>query len=194
MSELVSPDSQMDSQIISYGKKLLLDDNNILKKRLTFKLNHDQIMDGSTGLKPTGIYCLKIVENVIDYVFSKLGINLEILQYSIKTKNNPEKYEMDWHVDDYQLINKNSKEQLDGNYQSISNNETLYTPNTAPKYSVIYFHSESNNDFTDGTLEFVDNTIIKPEKGLAVFFDSKEVYKLNKITSGVGIYTLLKFY
>ena len=50
MSELVSPDSQMDSQIISYGKKLLLDDNNILKKRLTFKLGYFHL-HGGKGFK-----------------------------------------------------------------------------------------------------------------------------------------------
>ena len=103
---------------------------------------------------------------------------------------------MGWHIDDYTLLKNISEnqQQLKNNLLKISQNENLYTPTSAPKYSVIYYHSNYDHDFKGGTLEFVDGTIIKPEKGLVIYFDSREVHRLNVIEEGIRKITLLKFY
>jgi hypothetical protein len=71
---------------------------------------------------------------------------------------------------------------------NLSNNYVV-----EPKYSLIIFESEYNEDFTGGNFEFVNETII-PQYGKFIVFDSREVYKINDVFSGMNNYILIRFY
>ena len=87
---------------------------------------------------------------------------------------------------------KNTEKKSEG--LSISDRHTLLYYIKKPIYTLIVYDSDYGVDFTGGTLEFIDGLIIKPKKGLYVFFNSNEVHRVNRILSGSRINYLVKFY
>lgn len=172
---------EYESYLQLYGKKLLLNNNNIKNKR------------------KTGI--------IKDYVNFNIDILKEILdecnlfdindyQYSIKSKQNKSNFEIKWHVHDA-CVNKTKNNQYnENNLNFISDKQILYykNPHEKPKYSLIVYESNYNKDFTGGELVFADEYIIKPKRGLYILFDSREVHKVNKVRSGIRNNILIKFY
>lgn len=151
------------------------------------------------------IYNLKN-ERIIGYIddyesfdinyFSSI-IKLDNYNYEISKKTNTEGFYMNWHLDNA-LVIKNKKnsnkspilpEQID-----ISDRHRLHYFIKKPIYTLIVYESDYLIDFTGGTLEFIDGYIVKPKKGLYIFFNSNEVHRVNKILSGSRINYLIKFY
>lgn len=67
----------------------------------------------------------------------------------------------------------------------------LFDDCAIPTYSLIWY---KNEDFIGGTLEFIDNNIIKPKKNLFIFSDSNHLHKVNKQLSGLRIVSIYKYY
>lgn len=180
---------EKDSYIQQYGK-LLLNKTNIKNSRLIFNIN-------DVNKKCDLNFSMKLFEKLTDYINSNLKIKLDEMHFKNSTRVNRKGFDMEWHIDDAQII-KNNKEKLieledNPDLINISENTLLYT-NSAPKYSLIYYESDHEIDFIGGELEFVDGLKILPKKGMAIFFDSKEVHKVNQIKSGERKNTLIKFY
>lgn len=149
------------------------------------------------------IYNLKkerIIGQIADYtnfdieLFSEI-IPLDKYDYEIIKKENSEGFYMNWHLDNA-LVVKNKKDNMENksNGISISDRHTLYYFIKKPIYTLIVYESNHETDFTGGTLEFIDGFVVKPKKGLYVFFNSNEVHRVNRILSGSRINYLVKFY
>lgn len=127
------------------------------------------------------------------FYFSKI-IPLDIYDYEIIKKDNGEGFFMNWHLDNA-LVVKNKKDMTDTSTGiSISERHTLHYFVKKPVYTLIVYESNHDEDFRGGTLEFIDGVVIKPKKGLYVFFNSNEVHRVNRILSGTRVNYLVKFY
>ena len=184
-------------------KKILEDDSNILLQRHISVINDFESFN------------LKVLNRIIDTISCKFKhINLESMHYKIISRNNTTGYSMKWHIDDGQIIdNILEKQEImnqvplqtgcehspsqykdSTNYIKISDNKSIFYKDIRPKYSLLYYESNYGNDFNGGKLEFADDTIVEPKKGMFIFFDSREVHKVSEIISGQRINTLVKFY
>ena len=124
-----------------------------------------------------------------------LDIDLEKHNIVITKKINQKGFFMKWHIDDAQLIKHKPNQIVDDKQIFIYNKHYLsYNGKNPPEYTCLIYDSVYNKDFTGGILEFADKTIVKPDKGMYVFFDSREVHKVNPIKSGIRINYLIKFY
>lgn len=113
--------------------------------------------------------------------------------YTIK-KNSTGDY-MKWHCDDATIIShKNQNIDRFVNQIKISEKKALFYPNKIPKFSLIIYGSTYGKDFQGGKIEFSDGTVIKPERNLCIFFDSREAHYVHKIKSGNRKLILMKFY
>lgn len=99
--------------------------------------------------------------------------------------------------DDYDYCIKNmiykEGEQLEWDSDARHVSENIENSVPEPKYSMIIFESDYNDDFSGGEFQFKDKTIL-PKHGKFFVYDSREVYKINKITTGVCTYILVRFY
>ena len=135
---------------------------------------------------------LENIDEVVNYILNKLNLNIE--KFTIKTckKSNTEGFFMKWHVDDAQVIKHQDNKIFDQQIR-ISNNKVLNYSENRPVFTIIVYLSNINQDFTGGEFEFV-NLKIRPVKGMFVFFDSREVHKVNKVKSGFRENYLIKLY
>ena len=120
-------------------------------------------------------------------------INLYNYNYKIIEKENYEGFFMKWHVDDAQIIKHNKNNNFTDQIK-ITDKQYLHYNKLKPSYSLIIYESDFGNDFVGGSFEFSDGTIIFPKKGMYIFFDSREVHRVNKITNGIRKNYLIKFY
>ena len=163
------------SNLENYGKELLNKNPEILAKRRIGIINNYQEFTN------------QILEEL------KL-LNMENYEIKIAKKINQKGFYMKWHIDDAQLI-KHNKENTKKNQIHVINRHYLhYNTDSIPDYTCLIYDSDYNIDFIGGTLEFADHTIIKPKRGMYVFFDSREVHKVNIIKSGIRENYLIKFY
>jgi hypothetical protein len=113
-----------------------------------------------------------------------------------------ENFELPWHLDDCALVRQsvsNREKTLDAYSNMIDiiadGKYTIYCRgNKRPKYSCIVYWNTENEDFEGGLLEFADNTIIKPEMGKYVIFDSRDVHRVRPVLSGIRKNSLFKLY
>ena len=129
-------------------------------------------------------------------LFSSI-INLNNYNYEIIKKTNVEGFYMNWHLDNALVIkNKKNKEKsiICTEQINISDRHCLHYYITKPIYTLIVYESDYMINFTGGTLEFIDGYVLRPKKGLYVFFNSNEIHKVNKILSGTRTNYLVKFY
>ena len=162
------------SKLQKYGQNLL-NDNEIIKNNRKIG-----IIDNYTKLDEDIIKNLNL-------------LNLNNFDYKIIKKENYEGFFMKWHVDDAQIIKHNK----DNNYIDqikINDKQFLHYNKLKPSYSLIIYESDFGIDFKGGSFEFSDGTLIFPKKGMYVFFDSREVHRVNKITNGIRKNYLIKFY
>ena len=124
-----------------------------------------------------------------------LNLDIDLNKYNIviTKKINQEGFFMKWHVDDAQII-KHKKEIEFDNQIKLNQKHYLNYSEMVPEYTLIIYLSTYQVDFTGGTLQFSDDTIIDPQKGMYVFFNSKEPHRLNIIRSGTRSNYLIKFY
>jgi hypothetical protein len=130
-------------------------------------------------------------------IFNKIIIeinlfNLNDVTYFVKKMVDNIDNEMSWHIDDAILMDV-TEEEIYNNIK-ISENKQLVYHNQIPIYTLIINENNYNDDFTGGELIFVDDYKYIPKQGSYILFDSCEVYKTNKITSGMKKSILIKFY
>ncbi len=167
-----------EKALLSYAKTMF-DEHDLKKERIIGKIENYQHFD------------IELFSGIIPF---------DKYDYEIIKKENVEGFYMNWHLDNA-LVVKNkrvgsnpSNGDIKSNGLAISERHTLHYFIKKPVYTLIVYESEHDIDFTGGTLEFIDGLIIKPKKGLYVFFNSSEVHRVNRILSGSRINYLVKFY
>ena len=158
------------NSLLKYGIQFLIENPNIVNERKIGTIsNYD-----------------------IDEIKKLKLIDFQNYNYKIINKIHYQNYNMDWHLDDAQIIKHSNKVYPD--QIQIANKKYINYSNEIPEYSMIIYDSEYNIDFKGGTFEFVDKTLIYPKKGLYLFFNSKEVHRVNNIIEGTRKNKLIKFY
>lgn len=119
-------------------------------------------------------------EQIENIILEKLNINLQNFTYEVVNRETKEGFKMKYHRDNYLL------RRYEDGYKFL-----LFDDCAIPTYSLIWY---KNEDFTGGSLEFIDNNLIKPKKNMFIFFDSNHLHKVNKQLSGFRIVTIYKYY
>ena len=139
-----------------------------------------------------------IVKKNLDLLFSKIynlySVNLCLFSYKIVHRKTEEGYYQNWHIDGRRVF-ENRPGMIcptDPNNQMRFVLHNIFNP--IPKYSILYYNSEYRKDFTGGTIEFINNQVIKPKKNMCVFFDSNLGHRVNLQTSGERECTLILFF
>lgn len=158
----------MQNILVNYGKTLL--PTVIDKRKFLYFDNPDEIIDNV---------------DILGISYSKYDL--------VKRFHISDDYNLNWHIDNRQLI-KHKIENNTDNLEIIYSNDKfkygLWTQTNSPKYTaVIYLTS----DFEGGEFCFVDK-IIKPKRGDVIIFDSKEVHKVNKLKYGERNCYVIKFF
>jgi hypothetical protein len=134
------------------------------------------------------------VNLIIKHIINNYNIDLSCYNTSIIYKENKENYSMKWHCDDC-FIQKNKKDYIyeNNNYCKISDKYYLVHAKPLPVYTLLIYLSDYNIDYTGGELCFTD-IIVTPNKYDVIFFDSREIHKVNLQKSGTRKNYLIKFY
>lgn len=171
----------MNQDIIQYGHTLLENHPSILKTRQTYQI------DNYNGFS----------EKLLKEILNEMNIfDFDDYQYLLKVRNHREGYCMKWHVDDACISNTCNNTYDENDFEFITHKKLLYYKDSSmkPKYTIMLYESDYNDDFTGGELEFVDGTLVYPSVGKCVLFDAREVHRMRPILSGVRTSILLKFY
>ena len=114
----------------------------------------------------------------MDTVKSKLNIDLSQYETKITDRTNTDNFKLGFHKDGYRLDEFDKKRKKSDTYKwrCISDNP--------PIFSCLTYLNDFNIDFKGGTLEFIDGQLIKPKKGLFIFFNSKDIHRVNRLISG----------
>lgn len=144
----------------------------------------------------------QIYQNILDnnldalyiYIYKICNIDLQPYNYSIIFRKTEKGYYHNWHLDGRRVF-KNRKGIV---CPSDPNNTSEYILHnileTIPKYSLLYYNSNYNIDFTGGTIEFINNKIIQPKKNLCILFDSNLGHRVNNQNSGIRECILILFF
>ena len=139
-----------------------------------------------------------IMKSDLHFLFNNIlnlfGINLYLYSYKIINRITETGYNQNWHLDGRRVF-ENRKGIIcpsdpDNNSRFVLHNIV----NNIPKYSILYYNSDYNIDFNGGTIEFINNEIIKPKKNLCILFDSNLGHRVNLQTSGLRECTLILLY
>ena len=133
-----------------------------------------------------------IKEYAIKEIHEKYGIDLSTYRSEIIERDNQVGFYLNWHVDDCS-IHKHKTTENKTNNDILNDKYALYHKKELPKYTMIIYLTSINIDFVGGEFEFVDE-LIKPKKNDVIFFDSREVHRVNKLRSGERKNILVKFY
>ena len=95
------------------------------------------------------------------------------------------------HFDDYQLIKNNPKDNFD-RFIHIKNKFYLYRITKEPIFTILFYKSTYNVDFTGGELCLVDEKII-PKRGEGFMISSKEAHHVNRHDGNREV-TVVKLY
>ena len=171
----------MDQHIVKYGQSLLETYPSILKHRRIYQIKNYH------GFS----------EKLLKEILNELNVfDFDDYQYLLKVRNHREGYSMKWHVDDACIANTCNNTFQEGDIHYITQKKVLYYKDSyvKPKYTIMLYESDYDDDFTGGELEFADGTIVHPSVGKCVLFDAREVHRLKPILSGVRKSILMKFY
>lgn len=113
-------------------------------------------------------------------ILSNLNINLNEFKFDLIERNTEQGFKMKYHRDNYMLRKFNKQ------YIFIP-----FDKEKIPKYTLIWY---LNDEFTGGSLEFLNKTIYKPSKDLFIFFDSNEIHRVNEQLSGIRHTKIYKYY
>jgi len=139
---------------------------------------------------------VKCINEIINEIINECKLFEEdAYHYKIYSRVHQKGYGMKWHVDDA-IVNTSSKTVFNIDIEDfITSKKYFHYPDAVrPKYSLLIYLSSQGTDFVGGELELVDGTIFTPQKGMYVLFDSREVHKVNQVTSGTRKSILIKFY
>jgi hypothetical protein len=192
--------------LYEYGKKILDEDNNIIKNRkiiniYDLKFYRDlevYIKNNDTNLVED--YVKKNIFDLLDLL--DLIKNKDIINPDItivkRFYNENDNYYMGWHFDDRQFIVqkiKNKDKLHDLEIINITNLKiyALYNKNKLPIFTVIIYFDSYNIDFTGGEVEFINFKYL-PLKGDLLFFDSRDLHKVNKLNKGIRKCIVIKIY
>lgn len=133
-------------------------------------------------------------KDLIEEAIKRLPLQLRLnqLERKIFIKEGGKNFSMKWHCDDCSIFKHKDGYNCLSNNIKLSEKYSLYYTKL-PKYSMIIYLSTYGRDFTGGEFNFVDKTV-KPEKYKVLFFDSREVHKVNTVSSGLRKTILVKFY
>lgn len=165
----------MQESIYKFGKDLINNDNSIKKSRIIFNI----------GNVPEDT----MVDIACQIMKDKYNIDLSLYEKKIIKRENKIGFYMNWHIDDCAVYKHNLTTDKSNNIP-INDKYSLYHTNKLPKYTMIIYTTE---DFTGGEFVFVDQKI-KPKKSDVIFFDSREVHKVNVLREGIRNNILVKFY
>jgi hypothetical protein len=140
------------------------------KKRISFQLD-DNIIN--------------LVDTAIDKLSNDYKIDLSKFSKEQFEKENTKDFYMNWHIDDCYVFRHTKTD--------VKEKFVICHKNKLPTYTMIIYLSTHDKDFTGGEFLFVNQKIF-PKKKLVLFFDSREVHKVNKINSGIRKNILIKFY
>jgi hypothetical protein len=160
---------------------------NALKDNLLFKffIGNNQIYE---QILKSDLNCL------FNNIFNLFGINLYLYKYKIIFRKTETGYNQNWHLDGRRVF-ENRKGIICPSDPTDNSRFVLHNiVNNVPKYSILYYNSDYNVDFKGGTIEFINNQIIKPQKNLCILFDSNLGHRVNLQTSGIRECALILLY
>jgi len=179
------------AQLVIYNEGVKrLKEFELKEKRITYMCDEDTNEHNCDNTNDC-IYCLKLVDKAMKLVTN--DINIYSYRKEICKRKSHEGFYMNWHCDDCAIFkhNKNFTYQYQNNIP-INDKYTLYFT-SVPIYTMIIYLNTYGTDFTGGEFNFIDE-IIKPIKYQVIFFDSREIHKVNNVKSGVRETILVKFY
>ena len=91
-------------------------------------------------------------------------------------------YFEDWHMDDAIKTNLDHRD------------DDSVTPRQVPIFSMFIFEDTDGFEFEGGSIEFMDGTVVEPIPGTYIMFDSREVYRENRVTLGEQNRLFIRFY
>jgi hypothetical protein len=99
------------------------------------------------------------------------------------------------HRDDYRFNNNAFKKGIRDDSLWIP----IYDKEKRPRYTVVWYQSTQGIDFTGGNLRFHDGFVVKPEKNVAILFDSNDLHEVTLQQTKINLTNerkviLLKFY
>jgi len=162
--------------LYEYGKQILTELKLDNKRKIFY---FDQIdINSDDSIK----YFIQTTLNIISQ-------DIEIMHKTIPDNG------LGWHVDNCQLvITKNTLQHDKDKYIKIKENKYLYYKNRLPSITIIFYLSTYKKDFDGGLLRFCDDVEIKPQLGLGIKFDSREVHMVTPIKNGIRKVILCKIY
>lgn len=131
-----------------------------------------------------------LINQAINILSSEFKLNE--LSNKIFNKEVGSNFFMKWHCDDCSLFKHRKGHQPLKNNLKLTDQYSLYGVNL-PKYSMVIYLSSFGIDFTGGEFNFVDKEI-KPMKYDVLFFDSRDIHKVNQVKTGNRKSILIKFY
>jgi hypothetical protein len=136
------------------------------------------------------------IEHIVEVILKYKQIDLSHYTYNKIERTSVEGFNLHWHVDDTVIV-KIKKDSMIESSDTILNEKYKLSNRTRnatrPVFSIVVYLSEHGIDFTGGEFHFIDE-IILPKKQMMIFFDSHEVHRVQKVTSGLRNAILYKFY
>jgi hypothetical protein len=134
-----------------------------------------------------------IVNDAIKHFESTYEVMLSHMKKDIIVRENKLGFYMNWHIDDCSVIKHNTTDKVLDNNIIMNDKYALFHKKELPKYTMIIYLTGHEDDFLGGEFEFVDK-IIKPKKYDVIFFDSREVHRVNTLRKGIRKNILVKFF
>jgi hypothetical protein len=137
----------------------------------------------------------------LEFVITLLA-KFEITEYNVDNiriihKNIPE-MGLKWHIDDCVITKHKTPPTYNlDQYIHLDGIKYLYfnTPtNRLPRFTLLFYYSTYDIDFTGGELCLSDGFCLKPCAGMGFIMDSREVHMVNPIKSGVRTVSIVKIY
>lgn len=139
-------------------------------------------------------YDIDNIEDIINYTEKLIDKKLSEYKRKYIVREVGKDFNMKWHIDDcIPFYNKNNinKDNL-YNVTILTDNLYLYHKNKLPIYTMIIYLS-NDSEYKGGEFCFIDKQI-KPKKYDVLFFNSKEIHKVNMITNGIRKNIIIKYY
>lgn len=138
----------------------------------------------------------QFVAESVDEIIEETKRYTERTDFDIKTieRTTQSGFYMKLHRDDFRFDNNNWKKGI--------RDDSLWIPiyeKERPIYTVVWYQSTQGIDFVGGNLRFFDGQIVKPEKNIAILFDSNDMHEVTLQQTKDGLTNerkvkLIKFY
>jgi hypothetical protein len=139
----------------------------------------------------------QFIANSIDEIIEETKQYTKELCFDIKIieRTTHSGFYMKLHRDDYRFDNNAYKRGIKDESLWIP----IYEKVNRPIYTVIWYQSTQGIDFIGGNLRFYDGQIVKPEKNVAILFDSNDIHEVTLQQTKNGLtderkVKLIKFY